>query len=106
MRGVIPDSILTRKKMGFPVPLARWFRGEFQAQVADYVTGQRARSRGLFNPSYLQMLVDEHRAGTRNHADKLWSLMNLEIWQRVFVDGEGPPGPARSLPEYHAAATR
>jgi asparagine synthase (glutamine-hydrolysing) len=96
MRGVLPDSILTRPKMGFPVPLQRWFRGEFQPLLNEYVLGARSASRGLFTESVVQNMVQEHQSGIANHTDRLWSLVNLEMWQRIFVDGEPVSG---SLPQ-------
>jgi asparagine synthase (glutamine-hydrolysing) len=54
----------------------------------EFVVGPRAIQRGLFNPSVLRRLVDEHRSGQDRHNDRLWMLVNLELWQRVFIDGE------------------
>jgi asparagine synthase (glutamine-hydrolysing) len=88
LRGLVPDPILTRRKMGFPVPVGRWFRGRFWPVVQEFVLSPRALGRGLFRPSALSRLVEEHRAGTWDHGDRLWLLINLEIWQRVFLDGE------------------
>jgi len=92
MRGVLPPQILTRKKMGFPVPIGSWFRGPFRQVVEEYVLGERALGRGLFNTSYVRELVARHAAG-ENHAERLWMLVNFEIWQRRFFDGE--PSDAR-----------
>src|SRR5262249_31352722 len=60
---LVPPAILNRKKMGFPVPLDRWFRAEFRTAVDDLVLGERALRRGLFDPVALEGLVAEHRAG-------------------------------------------
>ncbi|HKQ79440.1 MAG TPA: asparagine synthase C-terminal domain-containing protein, partial [Blastocatellia bacterium] len=87
MRGVLPPQILTRKKMGFPVPIGSWFRGPFRQVVEEYVLSERALERGVFNPSYVRELVARHAAG-ENHAERLWMLVNFEIWQRRFFDGE------------------
>jgi asparagine synthase (glutamine-hydrolysing) len=87
---VVPPAILTRRKMGFPVPLGTWLRGEFSSVVDDLVLGPRARARELFDEAALRRLLAEHRAGAANHGDRLWLLMNLEIWQRVFLDGDEP----------------
>jgi asparagine synthase (glutamine-hydrolysing) len=91
LRGLIPDAILTRRKMGFPVPVGRWLRGLFWPVVQEFVLSPRALGRGLFQPSALRQLGEEHRTGTWDHGDRLWLLINLEIWQRVFLDGEGLP---------------
>lgn len=88
LRDLVPREILTRRKMGFPVPVGRWFRGAFWPVVQEFVLGPRALRRGLFEPSFLRRLAEEHRAGAGEHGDRLWLLMNLEIWQRIFLDGE------------------
>src|SRR5437899_2428538 len=90
VRGLVPREILTRRKMGFPVPVGRWFRGPFAPLVRDLVLGPRALRRGLFDRSGVERLYAEHRSGSARHADRLWLLINLEIWQRIFIDGEDP----------------
>ena len=56
--------------------------------VKDLVLGPRAMARGLFNPACVTRLAEEHRNGSRLHTDRLWLLMNIELWQRLFIDGE------------------
>jgi asparagine synthase (glutamine-hydrolysing) len=87
---LIPSAILTRPKMGFPVPFGRWLRGAFSSMVDEFVLGQRALMRGLFNPDAITQLTAEHGSGARAHGDRLWLLVNLEMWQRIFVDGDQP----------------
>lgn len=106
MRGVLPERILTRPKMGFPVPVGAWFRGAFRGVVDDYVLSERALARGLFEPEVVRSLVARHQSGAENHAERLWSLVNLEIWQRQFIDGEAgsaPPPPLHAQAELVAA---
>jgi asparagine synthase (glutamine-hydrolysing) len=88
LRGLVPPAILRRPKMGFPVPVGAWLRGPFWPLVEEFVLGSRALSRGLFDPLALQRLAEAHRAGQASHGDRLWLLLNLEIWQRLFVDGD------------------
>lgn len=88
LRDLVPREILTRRKMGFPTPVGRWLGGRFWPVVSEFVLGPRALERGLFNPAFLRRLAGEHRTGTAAHAARLWLLVNLEIWQRIFVDGE------------------
>ncbi|HEX8775491.1 MAG TPA: asparagine synthase (glutamine-hydrolyzing) [Pyrinomonadaceae bacterium] len=99
MKNILPDVILKRGKMGFPVPLARWFRGPYRPVIDDYVLGERAVRRGLFDPAFVRNLVEEHQRGTRNHAERLWSLVNFEMWQRQFIDSEGLKPSEIDLPE-------
>ncbi|MDQ3652206.1 MAG: asparagine synthase (glutamine-hydrolyzing) [Acidobacteriota bacterium] len=88
MKGVLPEAILNRPKMGFPVPVGAWFRGEFRSVIDEYVLGERTAARGLFDQAFVRRIVAEHQAGAGNHAERLWSLVNFEMWQRQFIDGE------------------
>ena len=87
MRGVLPEQILTRPKMGFPVPVAAWLRGPYRHVVDEYVLGERALARGLFAPDFVRTLVARDRAG-ENHWERVWALVNFEMWHRQFIDGE------------------
>jgi asparagine synthase (glutamine-hydrolysing) len=90
MRGVLPEPIITRRKMGFPVPLGAWLRGPFRHLVEEYVLGERAAARGVFDREFVRGLVARHQSGAENHAERLWALVNFEMWQRRFFDGEAP----------------
>jgi asparagine synthase (glutamine-hydrolysing) len=94
---LIPPAILNRPKMGFPVPFGGWLRGAFSSMVDEFVLGSRSRSRRLFNPDALKRLTSEHLSGARAHGDRLWLLVNLEIWQRIFLDGESPDEVMRAV---------
>ncbi len=87
MRGILPDEILHRPKMGFPVPVGAWFRGEYKHIVGEFVTGERALQRGIFNADCVRQIVAEHDAGA-NHDERIWFLVNFEMWQRRFLDGK------------------
>ncbi|HEU4871094.1 MAG TPA: asparagine synthase (glutamine-hydrolyzing) [Pyrinomonadaceae bacterium] len=88
MKGVLPDAILTRPKMGFPVPIGAWFRGPYSYLLDEFVLGSRALDRGIFAPDYVRDLVQRHRTGGENHDERLWALVNFEMWQRRFFDGD------------------
>jgi asparagine synthase (glutamine-hydrolysing) len=90
MKGLLPNEILSRPKMGFPVPVGSWFRGAWRSVVDEYVLGERAMSRGIFDPAFVRSLSARHQAG-EDHSERLWSLVNFEIWQRQFLDGESRP---------------
>ena len=89
VRDLVPPEIISRRKMGFPVPVGRWLREDFRPVVDEFVLGGRVRARRQFLTDGLKSLVDEHRAG-RDHSERLWLLINLEIWQRIACDGEAP----------------
>jgi asparagine synthase (glutamine-hydrolysing) len=83
----IPDEVLYRKKMGFPVPLLRWFGGEFRNQASDLLLSARAQARGLYNnESITQWLNDGRLEQSNADAMKIWMLVNLEIFIRKYFD--------------------
>lgn len=88
LRGLVPRRIMSRSKMGFPTPIGEWLRKPFLPLLHEFVTSPRALARGLFVPETVHRLVEEHRSGARDHGDRLWLLINLEVWQRIFIDGE------------------
>jgi asparagine synthase (glutamine-hydrolysing) len=88
MKGILPETILSRPKMGFPVPVGAWFRGAHASVIDDYVLSERALGRGIFSPDFVRSLVRRHQTGGENHSERLWALVNFEIWQRQFFDGE------------------
>jgi len=90
MRDLLPEEILSRRKMGFPVPVGAWFRGAFTGVVDEFVLGERAMARGLFQREHVRRLVEAHNTGREKHDERLWMLVNWEIWQRIFLDGEAP----------------
>lgn len=89
MKGKLPSAVLNRKKMGFPVPVGRWLRGDWRPLVDEYVTGDRTRARGIFDPAAVSVLVAEHFSGV-NHSERLWALLTFEVWARIFLDGDAP----------------
>jgi asparagine synthase (glutamine-hydrolysing) len=88
MKGVLPESILSRSKMGFPVPIGAWFRGAYRPIIDEYVLSERAMARGIFNPDFVRQIVQRHQVGGENHEERLWALVNFEMWQRQFFDAE------------------
>ncbi len=87
---LIPKEILNRKKMGFPVPVSAWLRNRFWSVVEEFVLSPRTLARGHFNSVFLKSMAQEHRQGKFDHGDRLWLLINFEMWQRIFIDGEHP----------------
>jgi asparagine synthase (glutamine-hydrolysing) len=90
VRDLVPREILERKKMGFPVPTSEWLRGKYWPVVEEFAISGRALERGHFNPEVVRRIAQEHRQGLANHGERLWLLINLEMWQRIFIDGEAP----------------
>jgi asparagine synthase (glutamine-hydrolysing) len=99
MKGLLPESILRRPKMGFPVPFAGWTRGSWNAVARDVLLDSRARQRGIIDPVAVDRLLHDHADGRTDGGDRIWSLLNLELWYRTFIDRDG----VQSLPLPRAA---
>jgi asparagine synthase (glutamine-hydrolysing) len=82
----LPSAILHRKKMGFGVPLQRWFREELRQPVHDVLLNSRTLSRGYFQRTAVEKLLHEHMQGSADHSYRLWALFYLELWHRVVID--------------------
>lgn len=89
-RDLIPSDIQTRKKMGFGVPIDHWFRNELKELLYDILLSDRCLGRGLLNPDAVRTLIDEHTTSKFDHAYRLWHLLVLEVWQRMYLDQEVP----------------
>ena len=85
----LPNDVLYRPKMGFSVPLARWFRGPLKQRVRDAVLGERLLGTGWFDRTYLEHLVSAHQSGASDYSAPLWTLLMFEAFLRNVVDGEG-----------------
>lgn len=88
---LLPANIIHRKKMGFPTPWSHWLAGAQLDGIEQLVLEPRSLQRGLFQARALEQIFDEHRRGFRDRATQVWRLMNLELWHRVFIDGEAQP---------------
>jgi asparagine synthase (glutamine-hydrolysing) len=88
LRGILPDVILDRPKMGFGAPIQEWFRKELREMAYDVLLTSRARQRGYFRPKVITRMLEEHCAGQEDHAEDLWDLLMLELWHRTFTDGK------------------
>ena len=89
MKGVLPDAILNRPKMGFPVPFANWTRGAWNAVAREVLLDRRTRERGLIDSDAVDRLLTRHASGQTDGGDRIWSLLNLELWYRTFIDRGG-----------------
>ena len=90
MESRLPHEILYRPKMGFAVPLARWFRGPLRDRVRTALTGGGLAETGYFEPAYLRRLVDDHQSGVRDYSAPLWTLLMFDAFLRNVVDGSAP----------------
>ena len=99
---LIPQPIQNRAKMGFGVPLDSWFRDELRPLLEDVLLSSQALDRGLFRPEAVRELVREHVSGQWDHSARLWALVCLEGWQRVYLD---QPPPAECPTDFTVSAS-
>jgi len=78
----LPRDVLYRPKMGFAVPLARWFRGPLAERVKQAVLGDTLAETGIFNRNFLEEVVSQHQSGRRDYSAAIWSLLMFEAFQR------------------------
>jgi len=75
---------LAPRKAGFRIPVGAWLRGELSDFLLEHLRGADSLTRSYYDTAVLDRMLDEHVAGRRNHEEILWTLLNLEIWQRAF----------------------
>jgi asparagine synthase (glutamine-hydrolysing) len=85
MKDLLPESILTRQKEGFSIPMKNWLRRELQPLMRDLLSRERVARRGLFDADAVDELMNDHVAGKENHAHTLFPLMVLERWADEYV---------------------
>ena len=87
--GVLPKEVLTHRKQGFMIPLGDWLRRDLRPTLDDLLAPDCVRARGLFDPYAVEAMKRAHLSGARTHADRLWTLMMLELWMREYLDERG-----------------
>jgi asparagine synthase (glutamine-hydrolysing) len=85
-KDLIPAEILDRPKQGFGIPLEEWINRQLRDQIRDTLREPRTRQRGYVNSNYVDLILDEHHKGRRDHSFPLWALLILELWHRRYID--------------------
>jgi asparagine synthase (glutamine-hydrolysing) len=88
VRGLVPEQVLARPKHGFTVPMDPWFRGALMHYTREILLDERTRRRGLFDGTVVERLLRDHASGRHVHDEHIWLLLNFELWQRIYIDGE------------------
>ncbi|HEY7201678.1 MAG TPA: asparagine synthase (glutamine-hydrolyzing) [Candidatus Dormibacteraeota bacterium] len=91
LRGLLPDAVLDRPKMGFGVPMGDWLRTGLRDLLQDALLSDRALGRGWFRPAAVRHMVSRQLAGHDEFHRVLWDLLLLELWLRRFVDAVPAP---------------
>jgi asparagine synthase (glutamine-hydrolysing) len=99
-RAYLPEPLIERPKRGFSFPLAYWFRGALRDTTARIFADSRLVEAGYFQRDAMLAMLDEHASGQIDHNYRLWLLLNLELWFRLFVEGTSQ----EALKDYLAGA--
>ena len=85
MEGILPDSIIHRKKKGFGIPIAKWIREDLRPQF-ETVLGEKELNRdGLFKAKKVKELLEEHLAGKKDNRKQLWTVYVFQKWKRQWL---------------------
>ncbi|MFH1479377.1 MAG: asparagine synthase-related protein, partial [Candidatus Omnitrophota bacterium] len=88
LKDKLPKEILSRGKMGFGIPIDVWFRGELKDYSHDILTNEKCIERGYFKKESVERLLKDHYLGNANNGSRIWTLLNLELWHKMFIDKE------------------
>jgi asparagine synthase (glutamine-hydrolysing) len=97
--GMLPREIIDRKKRGFGTPMGAWLKQDLAPMMHGVLSEASVRRRGLFQFSAVRELIGQHEANRIDGTDRLLSLMNLEIWARMYVDRRTPEDVTAELEE-------
>jgi asparagine synthase (glutamine-hydrolysing) len=103
---LLPHSILYRPKLGFPTPWSGWLVGSQLQMIRDLLLDGRTTERKLFKPSAIERIFQEHLSGYVDHHERIWRLLNLELWHRVCLEGDGREVAACGLGDDQPAVTK
>ncbi|RXZ02160.1 asparagine synthase (glutamine-hydrolyzing) [Fictibacillus sp. S7] len=84
MEGIVPDSVLYRKKLGFPVPIRHWLKNELSDWA--YLLINQSETEYLFDKVFLLNLLKEHQLGKKDNSRKLWTVFTFMIWHQIFIE--------------------
>jgi asparagine synthase (glutamine-hydrolysing) len=98
----LPRDIITRKKQGFGFPIARWMRTELRPLLEHVFRDSRFVEAGIFERGYMDRLLTEHLSGRSDHNFRLWILLNLEVWHRLYLEQQSPEQLAEWMHSYTA----
>ena len=84
----LPPELLNRPKQGFAFPIATWMRSDLRNFITRLFDDSRFVQLGIFERDYVKQLIDEHLSGAADHNYRLWILINLEFWYRLYFEGE------------------
>lgn len=99
LANMLPPDILDRKKRGFGTPMGAWLKNDLKPLLTRTLDEPTVRARGLFDHGVVRKLVADHDANRVDGTDQLLSLLNLEIWSRIYLDRRSPHDVTAELKE-------
>jgi asparagine synthase (glutamine-hydrolysing) len=98
MRGILPAEILRKKKMGFSPPLPKWINRELKPLIGCMLDPATIERRGIFRPDSVARLLQDHSEQKRDNSMQIWALLMIEVWQRMYLDGQSELMVQESMP--------
>jgi asparagine synthase (glutamine-hydrolysing) len=83
---ILPGEILYRRKQGFGVPVGDWFRNKLRNYAFETLLSEKCIKRGYFRKETVEGMLAEHVSGKIDHGQRIWCLINLELWHNMFID--------------------
>jgi asparagine synthase (glutamine-hydrolysing) len=83
---LLPRDVVWRKKAGFGAPIRSWLRGALRPMVDELLSEETVRRRGMFRPAEVKRIIDANNSGREDYSLQVFQLLNLELWQRQFLD--------------------
>src|ERR1700722_1256481 len=84
----VPQEILKRKKVGFPVPIANWLRTDLKGKVRELLLDRETLDRGYFDRNCIEQLISQNEARAGFYSKEIFSLVVLELWHREFAGNQ------------------
>lgn len=88
MASQLPAAVVRGNKKGFPTPIRPWLRNQLFDKLSSTLTDGRMTERGLIRPESVESLLNDHRRGFSDATERCWRLLNFELWNRIFIDGD------------------
>ncbi len=88
MKGRLPDQVITRKKQGFGIPSASWFADDLFPLVLSVLSKDRIREVGVFDYSYVEKIILDHKSKKYDHRKKIWTLIVFQLWYEYWILGK------------------
>ncbi|WP_267414166.1 asparagine synthase (glutamine-hydrolyzing) [Bacillus sp. GC_Bacil_1] len=84
VRGIVPDHVLDRKKLGFPVPIRHWLKDEMYDWALNII--KESKTEHLIDKKYVLNLLEAHRTDKGDHSRKIWTVLTFMVWHQIYIE--------------------